>query len=99
MFQDFEQKIKDLETENTRLRAQCRLLDMKLETLENDVEQKAKENSQLNALCNELISGKGGQDYILQIQQYHLIEFNIISCKLLFLALPSLRNVINDTFL
>ncbi len=58
MYHDFEQRMKDLENENTRLRAQVRLLDMKMETLENDVEQKAKENSQLNVLCNELISGQ-----------------------------------------
>lgn len=62
MYQDYEHKIKDVESENTRLRAQCRLLDMKLATLENDVEQKAKENSQLNALCNELIAGQGASN-------------------------------------
>lgn len=59
MYQDYEHKIKEYEVENTRLRAQCRLMDMKLAAYENDVEQKAKENAQLNALCNELISGQG----------------------------------------
>jgi len=58
MYQDYEQKLKDMDAENTRLRAQNRLIEMKLSTLENDAEQKAKENLQLRALCDELINGQ-----------------------------------------
>jgi predicted RNase H-like nuclease (RuvC/YqgF family) len=58
MYLDYENKIKDLEAENVRMRAQYRKMEMKLDSLENDVEQKAKENAQLSALCDELINGQ-----------------------------------------
>jgi len=58
MYQDYEGKIKELEGENIRLRAQFRKMEMKLDSLENDVEQKAKENAKLSALCDELIHGQ-----------------------------------------
>jgi len=58
MHLDYESKIRDMESENTRLRAQYRKMEMKIKTLENDVEQKARENSQLSTLCDELINGK-----------------------------------------
>ncbi|CAL8115450.1 unnamed protein product [Orchesella dallaii] len=61
MHMDYETRIKEMEFENAKLRAQYRKLEMKLSTLENDVEQKAKENAQLSALCDELINGQVGQ--------------------------------------
>lgn len=59
MYSDYDAKLHDAEAESVRLRAQVRLLEMKLKALESDVEHKTKENSQLNALCNELINGHG----------------------------------------
>jgi len=61
MHLDYETRIKEMEFENAKLRAQYRKMEMKLSTLENDVEQKAKENAQLSALCDELINGQVGQ--------------------------------------
>lgn len=60
MFQDYESKMKDAESENTKLRAQCRLMEMKLLPLQNDVKQKVDEIAQLRALCDELINPQQG---------------------------------------
>jgi hypothetical protein len=56
--QEKEKKEKDSEAEIIKLRAQCRLMDMKLLPLKNDVKQKAEEITQLRSLCDELINGK-----------------------------------------
>jgi hemerythrin-like domain-containing protein len=57
IYHDYEQKIQAMDVENNKLRALSRKHEMKIETLENDLEQKHKENSQLSALCDDLIKG------------------------------------------
>ena len=44
--------------ELTRLRAQLRKTELKLEAMQESLEQKIKENQQLTAICDELIEGK-----------------------------------------
>ncbi|CAG7832893.1 unnamed protein product [Allacma fusca] len=56
MHRDYENRLRDSETETHKLRALLRKTEMKIDSLENDLEQKGKENSQLSVLCDELIS-------------------------------------------
>ncbi|KAK6625270.1 hypothetical protein RUM43_005564 [Polyplax serrata] len=44
--------------ETTRLRAQLRKTELKLEAVQDSLDQKIKENQQLTAICDELIEGK-----------------------------------------
>lgn len=60
MYSDYEKKAQSIEAENTRLRAQIRKSEMKISTLESDLEQKTKENAQLHVLCDDLINGSSG---------------------------------------
>jgi DNA repair exonuclease SbcCD ATPase subunit len=55
---DYQVKAKEMESENNRLRVLLRKAEMKVDTLESDVEQKGRELHKLNALCDELVSGK-----------------------------------------
>lgn len=58
MHRDYEDRLRNAEDETHRLRALLRKTEMKIDSLENDLEQKGRENSQLSVLCDELISGK-----------------------------------------
>lgn len=58
MHQNYEGRLKEVELENAKLRVLLRKTEMKVDTLENDVEQKSREVKKLNTLCDELISGK-----------------------------------------
>ena len=58
MKNDYESRIKAEDLEGNRLRAQIRKLDLRLGTIEKDLEQKAKENAQLSHLCDDLIKGQ-----------------------------------------
>jgi len=57
MCQEFEGKYSNLQSENLKLRALLRKNEMTVETLGQNLEQKQKENVELNKLCEELISG------------------------------------------
>jgi len=57
MHKSYEVRIKEMETEASRQRVLIRKADLKVETLQNDVEQKSREISKLSSLCDELISG------------------------------------------
>lgn len=59
MHSDYVEKTKELEAENVKLRALVRKNEMRVSTLESDLEQKMKENAQLHALCDDLINNSG----------------------------------------
>lgn len=62
MHVDYEVRIKEAEAENAKLRVLVRKTEMKVEKLENDVDQKDREIGKLSSLIDELVSGKMGQD-------------------------------------
>ncbi|CAG7833363.1 unnamed protein product [Allacma fusca] len=55
---DYESRIKSEDVEGNRIRAQLRKLELRMSTIEKDLEQKEKENSQLSHLCDDLIKGQ-----------------------------------------
>jgi chromosome segregation ATPase len=55
---DYQARVKDTESENNRLRIMLRKSEMRVSTLENDVEQKGRQLQELNNMCDELVSGK-----------------------------------------
>jgi hypothetical protein len=59
MYFEYERKSVDKEGENTKLKVLVRKSEMKIATLESDLEQKRKENAQLHILCDDLINGGG----------------------------------------
>jgi chromosome segregation ATPase len=58
MKMDYESRIKSEDSEGNRIRAQLRKLELRMSTIEKDLEQKEKENSQLSLLCDDLIKGQ-----------------------------------------
>lgn len=57
MHTSYEGRLKDMEMEASRQRVLIRKADLKVETLQNDVEHKSREISKLSGLCDELING------------------------------------------
>jgi len=58
MYQEYDTKFVEKKHENENLRVRLMRLEMRVNTLENDLEQKTRENAQLHTLCDEIISGK-----------------------------------------
>ena len=58
MKNDYESRIKTEDLEGNRMRAQIRKFELRISTIEKDLEQKAKENVQLSHLCDDLIKGQ-----------------------------------------
>ncbi|ODM98226.1 Transforming acidic coiled-coil-containing protein 2 [Orchesella cincta] len=58
MYGDYQGKLTNLEGDNAKLAAQLRRTEMRAEMINSELEQKHKENLQLNTLADELMGGK-----------------------------------------